>query len=87
MPKTTSQYRTPADLSIRESRAAALDNAYACLKEKNAHRTISMTGAELEEEIKNAPFLQRQCFNKASITQSETLPLALARKIYHSIFH
>lgn len=87
VPKTTSQYRTPADLSIRESRAAALDNAYACLKEKNAHRTISMTGAELEEEIKNAPFLQRQCFNKASITQSETLPLALARKIYHSIFH
>ena len=87
VPKTTSQYRTPADLSIRESRAAELDNAYAYLKEKNAHRIITMTGAELEEEIKNAPFLQRQCFNQASITKRETLPLAVARKIYHSIFH
>lgn len=85
VPKTTSQYRTPADGTIRESRASELHDAYENLKEKNAHRVITMTGAALEEEIKNAPFLQQQCFSPMLSEKKETLFLALARRLYRKL--
>lgn len=85
VPKTTSQYRTPADQAIRDRRANELHDAYENLKRKNACRVISMTGAEMEEEIRNAPFLQQQCFTLQHMAQRETLLLAIARRVYRAM--